>query len=71
MTFSWPQYAYYGIVKATGADFREVIRSRETGDTRDRMEEHLRSAIALDPFIISNGREDGWAMPTHLTAIGF
>lgn len=64
-------YAYYGIVKATRADFREVIKSREIGDIWDRMEEHLRSAIALDPFIISNGREDGWAMPTHLTTIGF
>ncbi len=71
MTAKGQLYAYYGIVKATRADFRGVIKSREIDDIWDRMEEHLHSAIALDPFIISNGREDGWMMPTHLTTIGF
>ena len=64
-------YAYYGILKATRADFREVIKSRELTDIWDLMEEHLYRAIALDPFIISNGTEDGWLMPTHLTTLGF
>ena len=64
-------YAYYGILKATRADFREVIKSRELSDIWDLMEEHLYRAIALEPFIISNGTEDGWLMPTHLTTLGF
>jgi hypothetical protein len=31
----------------------------------------MRTTLDLDPFIISNGREDGWMMPTHLTTLGF
>ena len=64
-------YAYYGILKAARADFRDVVQSRELADIWDLMDEHLQRAIELDPFIISNGREDGWMMPTHLTTIGF
>lgn len=64
-------YAYYGIMKATRADFQEMIKSRGLGDIWDLMEDHLYRAISLDPFIVSNGREDGWLMPTHLTTIGF
>lgn len=64
-------YAYYGVLKAARVDFADVVDRREIADIWDRMEEHLRSAIALEPAIISNGREDGWMMPTHLTTIGF
>ena len=64
-------YAYYGIMKASRADFQEVIKARGVTDIWDLMEEHLFRAISLDPFIVSNGREDGWMMPTHLTTIGF
>ncbi len=64
-------YAYYGILQAARADFSEVVETRALGDIWDRMDEHLRRAIELDPFIISNGTEDGWLMPTHLTTLGF
>ncbi len=64
-------YAYYGIMKALRVDFADVVKSRKLDDIWDLMDEHLKSAIALDPFIVSNGREDGWMMPTHLTTIGF
>ncbi len=64
-------YAYYGILQASRADFSQVVSSRELDDIWDRMEDHVRRAIELDPFIIANGREDGWLMPTHLTTIGF
>lgn len=64
-------YAYYGVLRATRADFADVIEGREIADIWDLMEEHLRSAIALEPAVISNGAEDGWIMPTHLTTIGF
>ena len=53
------------------ADFPEVVKIRALADIWDRMDEHLRSAIELDPLIISNGTEDGWLMPTHLTTLGF
>lgn len=64
-------YAYYGIMKASRADFQDMIKSRGLDDIWDLMEDHLYRAISLDPFIVSNGREDGWLMPTHLTTIGF
>ena len=35
------------------------------------MEAAVPAALRIQPFIISNGREDGWIMPTHLTTMGF
>ena len=64
-------YAYYGILRATRADFADVVKSRALDDIWDRMDEQLRSAIELDPLIVSNGNEDGLLMPTHLTTLGF
>ncbi|MGL4490681.1 MAG: DUF2333 family protein [Rhizobiaceae bacterium] len=64
-------YAYYGFVSAAHADFEDVIRNRSLDAVWNRMEEQLRLALDLDPFIVSNGSEDGWIMPTHLTTLGF
>lgn len=64
-------YAYYGILKAARGDFADVIKSRQVEDVWETMEEQLRTTLALDPIIVSNGKEDGWIMPTHLTTIGF
>lgn len=64
-------YGYYGVLKATRADFADVVKTRGLEDIWDRMDEQLRSAIELDPLVVSNGDEDGWIMPTHLTTIGF
>lgn len=64
-------YAYYGIMQALRADFPDVVKGRNLNDIWNRMDEHFRLAIELEPMIISNGREDGWIMPTHLTTIGF
>ena len=64
-------YAYYGFVSAAHADFEDVIKTKALDAVWNRMEDQLRSALDLDPLIISNGREDGWVMPTHLTTLGF
>ena len=64
-------YAYYGILKAARGDFADVIKSRQVEDVWETMEEQLRTTLELDPVIVSNGKEDGWIMPTHLTTIGF
>ena len=64
-------YAYYGILQAVRADFPDVVQNRALADIWDLMDGHLKQAIKLDPMIISNGDEDGWIMPTHLTTIGF
>lgn len=64
-------YAYYGILRGARADFADVIESRGLSALWDQMEAQTLSAINLQPFIVSNGTEDGWLMPTHLTTIGF
>ena len=64
-------YGYYGILRAAHADFRDIIEKRNLGDVWDNMESQIRAALELDPMIISNGREDGWLMPTHVTTMGF
>jgi hypothetical protein len=64
-------YAYHGILAAARADFREVVQFREISAIWDNMERHIEEAIRLSPLIISNGAEDGWIMPSHLTTLGF
>ncbi|MGI9512326.1 MAG: DUF2333 family protein, partial [Anderseniella sp.] len=60
-----------GILRATRADFADVAKSRRLDDIWKRMDAQLRTAIELDPLVVSNGKEDGFIMPTHLTTIGF
>jgi hypothetical protein len=64
-------YAYYGFLSAAHADFEDIIATKALDPIWNRMEGQLRATLDLDPFIISNGREDGWVMPTHLTTLGF
>lgn len=64
-------YAYYGILAGARADFAEIIEGREIATLWDNMMDHIEQAIRLRPFVISNGAEDGWVMPSHLTALGF
>jgi hypothetical protein len=35
------------------------------------MDAQFSSALRIQPFIISNGREDGFLFPSHLTTMGF
>jgi hypothetical protein len=64
-------YGYYGIMKATRHDFEAVIQTRGLGPLWDQLEKQFKAALAIQPWIISNGREDGWIMPSHLTTMGF
>ncbi len=64
-------YAYSGMVKAVGADFQDVIKQRGLDRLWTRMDNQLSSALKIRPFIISNGAEGGWIMPTHLATMGF
>jgi hypothetical protein len=64
-------YGYYGILTAAHHDFKQVIDSRGLGPLWNNVEGQLKAALAIRPLIISNGREDGWIMPTHLTTMGF
>jgi hypothetical protein len=64
-------YGYYGILHAARIDFDGVITQRSLGPLWDQTESQFRAALNITPFIISNGREDGWIMPTHLATMGF
>ena len=64
-------YGYYGIIHAAGADFEDVIKQRSVKPLWDQTEEQLRAALRIRPFLISNGNESGWIMPSHLATMGF
>lgn len=64
-------YGYYGILAAAGADFSQVIAERNLGPLWTETLSQFRSALRIQPAIISNGEEDGWIMPTHLATMGF
>lgn len=62
-------YALHGLMLATRVDFADVMEQRALDDVWDRMEAHIAEAAALDPLIVSNGREDGMFTPAHLSAM--
>lgn len=62
-------YAYHGLLQGVRADFAETIAKRDLAEVWDRMEAHVAEASALSPLIVSNGREDGFAMPDHLSVM--
>ncbi len=69
MFSSGKMYAYHGLLQAARADFAGVIQRRDIGAIWDLMEEHVAEAAALQPLIVSNGREDGALMPDHLAVL--
>ena len=64
-------YGYYGVLSAAGADFDSVIAQRGITPLWTETMKQLRAALRIQPLLISNGREDGWIMPTHLATMGF
>ncbi|TIR25812.1 MAG: DUF2333 family protein [Mesorhizobium sp.] len=64
-------YGYYGILTAAHHDFQQILDNRGLTPLWNSVEGQLKAALAIQPLIISNGREDGWIMPTHLTTMGF
>ncbi|MBX3598123.1 MAG: DUF2333 family protein [Rhizobiaceae bacterium] len=64
-------YAYYGLLKATHVDFNAVINDRNLRQIWDNTESQLRSALDMQPWIISNGSESSFIFPSHLATLGF
>ncbi|HHZ08263.1 MAG TPA: DUF2333 family protein [Rhizobiales bacterium] len=64
-------YGYYGIMTAARHDFQAVIQSRGLSQLWNNLTDQFKAALKIQPLIISNGREDGWIMPTHLATMGF
>ncbi|WP_416064327.1 DUF2333 family protein [Rhizobium sp. ZK1] len=64
-------YAYYAILSAAQADFSQVVSERNLGAIWAGTTRQFQAALRIQPAIISNGREDGWIMPSHLATMGF
>lgn len=64
-------YGYYGVLAAAGADFSQVIRERNMTQLWNETLAQTRAALNIQPMIISNGKEDGVIMPSHLATMGF
>jgi hypothetical protein len=64
-------YAYYGILQATRSDFSSIVSERNLGAVWDRMTSQLRSALDMQPAMISNGHEASFIFPSHLATMGF
>lgn len=59
-------YAYHGLLQAAREDFVRVVSTRELRDVWDNMEKRFAEAAGNDPWIVSNGADDGLFMPAHL-----
>ncbi len=64
-------YAYYAILAAAQSDFSQVVAERNLGAIFGATMRQFQAALQIQPAIISNGREDGWIMPSHLATMGF
>ncbi len=64
-------YGYYAVLSGAGADFSQVIRERNLGPLWSETLARFRSALRVQPTIVSNGSEDGLIMPSHLAVMGF
>lgn len=60
-------WAYHGILQALRVDFGNTDRQSNLGQVWDRLERHIAETAALDPLIVSNGREDSVFQPDHLS----
>jgi len=64
-------YAYYLLLRDVGVDFESVIAQKQLTGIYDQMLTNLRRAAQMHPLIVSNGAQDGFIMPSHLSALGF
>ncbi|NWG46346.1 MAG: DUF2333 family protein [Alphaproteobacteria bacterium] len=64
-------YAYYLILRELKDDFERIIREKELGATYGSVLDSLQAAIAIDPFVIVNGRLGSQFTPNHLAQLGF
>lgn len=64
-------YGYALILRDVGADFGSIIGEKQANGLWEQMLASLRTAAAMDPLIVSNGKQDGMFVPSHLSAQGF
>jgi hypothetical protein len=64
-------YAYFLLMRALQVDFANVIRERQLGSAWSQTVESFREAVALQPWVVVNGKPDAQFMPSHLASQGF
>lgn len=64
-------YGYYAVLSGVRADFDQVLAERNLTPIWNETLKQFQAALRVQPAIISNGREDGWIMPNHLSTMGF
>ncbi len=64
-------YGYYLILRDVGADFDRVIGEKQAAGIYQQMLVSMRTAAEMNPLIVSNGKQDGVIVPSHLSAQGF
>jgi hypothetical protein len=60
-------WAYHGVLQALRLDFGATVEQNNLHQVWDRLERHVAETAALDPVIVSNGREDSVFQPDHLS----
>jgi Uncharacterized protein conserved in bacteria (DUF2333) len=63
-------YAAYMLLSAMRADYGSTIRDRAVANLWADMMDELKQAVALDPWIVSNGKADDVLVQNHLAAQG-
>jgi hypothetical protein len=64
-------YALHGILAAAESDFKDVIAERGLRRTWSEATRQSRRTLDVRPWIISNGGESAFIMPSHLATMGF
>ena len=64
-------YALKGIMTAAASDFSTIFRERGLTKNWQKMDKNLDDALKIQPWIISNGGEAAFIMPSHLATMGF
>lgn len=64
-------YGYALLLRALGHDFADVLRERDLTAVWNEMIQTFLDAVALEPWVISNGSPDAMVVPNHLLAQGF
>ena len=64
-------YGYFILLREIGIDFAEVIAEKKVDKAGAQMLGSLKTAAVMDPLVVSNGANDGLAVPSHLAVQGF
>lgn len=64
-------YGYFMLLKELQVDFDRIIREKELAVVYGRMLESFEALVAMDPFVVVNGKPGSQFIPNHLTVQGF